>query len=228
VGSAVVKLGGSNNSDYPLYTETVHQANARAAGLLVHHYWANGQVGTPEQIAEAIVRTGQVLPGEKIALDIESWPNEAREWNPTEAATVADALHDRGIPYSDIPVYLSQALLRKYDWAPVVERGMPLWLAAWDEGPALVEDFDDVWLRQYTSSSNAELRKLYPGDLDLNRAPDDVWTVKQLQTALGVEADGDYGPITTAAVRNHQAANGLYVDGIAGPLTLATLRKGGA
>jgi peptidoglycan hydrolase-like protein with peptidoglycan-binding domain len=45
--------------------------------------------------------------------------------------------------------------------------------------------------------------------------------VKKLQTALGIEADGKYGPGTAEAVRKFQGEQGLAVDGLAGPLTLA-------
>lgn len=47
--------------------------------------------------------------------------------------------------------------------------------------------------------------------------------IKPLQRALGVTADGYYGPNTIAAVRAYQKANGLTVDGIAGPQTLTHL-----
>jgi peptidoglycan hydrolase-like protein with peptidoglycan-binding domain len=43
--------------------------------------------------------------------------------------------------------------------------------------------------------------------------------VKQLQSALHVTADGNFGPETEAAVRRLQARNGLTVDGIVGPAT---------
>lgn len=44
-----------------------------------------------------------------------------------------------------------------------------------------------------------------------------------LQKALGVNADGIFGPQTEIAVRNYQAAHGLVVDGIVGPQTASKL-----
>ena len=48
-------------------------------------------------------------------------------------------------------------------------------------------------------------------------------SVSALQQALGIPADGIYGPQTRRAVRQFQAAHGLAVDGIAGPQTLGAL-----
>jgi peptidoglycan hydrolase-like protein with peptidoglycan-binding domain len=48
-------------------------------------------------------------------------------------------------------------------------------------------------------------------------------TVKKLQQALGVTADGQFGSGTERAVKDFQQKNGLAVDGIAGPATLAKM-----
>jgi hypothetical protein len=48
-------------------------------------------------------------------------------------------------------------------------------------------------------------------------------SVAALQSALGVSADGIFGPVTRRAVRGFQRSRGLVVDGIAGPATLAAL-----
>jgi peptidoglycan hydrolase-like protein with peptidoglycan-binding domain len=51
-------------------------------------------------------------------------------------------------------------------------------------------------------------------------------TVASVQRALGIAADGIYGPETRHAVRSYQAAHGLTVDGIVGPQTLGSLGLG--
>ena len=47
--------------------------------------------------------------------------------------------------------------------------------------------------------------------------------VKIMQEALGITADGDFGPGTERALKEWQAANGLTADGVAGPATFGKL-----
>jgi hypothetical protein len=52
-------------------------------------------------------------------------------------------------------------------------------------------------------------------------------TISAVQRALGIPADGIYGPRTRRAVMAYQRVHGLIVDGIVGPQTLSALGLGG-
>ncbi|HEV2752482.1 MAG TPA: transglycosylase family protein [Solirubrobacteraceae bacterium] len=52
------------------------------------------------------------------------------------------------------------------------------------------------------------------------------FSVTAVQSALGVSADGVFGPRTRRAVRSFQRREGLVVDGVVGPRTLAALGLG--
>ena len=62
------------------------------------------------------------------------------------------------------------------------------------------------------TTARATLRRPMKGDL-----------VKELQSKLGLDADGTFGPQTEAAVRAFQRAHGFVPDGIVGPKTWAAL-----
>ncbi|HEY2141570.1 MAG TPA: peptidoglycan-binding protein [Solirubrobacteraceae bacterium] len=51
--------------------------------------------------------------------------------------------------------------------------------------------------------------------------------VKRLQSALHLQADGNFGPETEAAIRRLQARHGLTVDGVVGPATWSTIGVSG-
>jgi len=61
------------------------------------------------------------------------------------------------------------------------------------------------------------------GELVLLRVGTRGETVKKLQNALGITADGIFGKGTEKAVRAFQSENGLAGDGLAGPETLAKI-----
>ena len=60
-------------------------------------------------------------------------------------------------------------------------------------------------------------------DADLLKLGSRGAAVKALQRALGIPADGIFGPQTRAAVLAFQTKNGLLVDGVVGPQTRAAL-----
>lgn len=57
------------------------------------------------------------------------------------------------------------------------------------------------------------------------RSGDKGPAVRRLQQALGIEADGSFGPDTLEAVRAFQAAFGLPVDGVVGAVTWTALER---
>jgi len=68
-----------------------------------------------------------------------------------------------------------------------------------------------MWPRTDGPPPPAPRRELQKGDFGSD--------VEVLQGALGVPPDGEYGPVTEAAVKGYQAACGLVVDGVCGPAT---------
>jgi len=116
-------------------------------------------------------------------------------------------------------------------------------------GPAGVQP--GVW-RKYTGKNPHDHHchiSVVPGaagddtrqwDIDGNLAPvDDVYVpppatlrkgssgekVRDLQAALRLPVDGQFGPMTEAAVKEFQKKNGLVADGVVGPMTFAAMKS---
>lgn len=224
IGQVILKLGGANNGVYHSSDHLAKVAAVRAAGLTVGHYWFNGRAGgVASQVAT--IMGAEIGPDELLWWDVES-EGSMPHWSPAEVVEYATALNAAGIPFARQGIYLSSSVTRAVDWSPVVALGLRLWVADYGvnngqpSSVPLVGYWPAVALWQYTSTGKLPG---YDGNLDLNKSGEGVWTVHRLQEALGVAADGRYGPATTEAVRAYQKANGLFPDGIAGTKTLTSL-----
>ncbi len=89
-------------------------------------------------------------------------------------------------------------------------------------GPAYAENKYDIKLANaFRSHSRGGARVDNP--LPVLRMGDTGDDVKRLQTALGLKADGDFGPSTKKAVIVLQKKHGMYADGIVGKQTWGKL-----
>jgi peptidoglycan hydrolase-like protein with peptidoglycan-binding domain len=78
-----------------------------------------------------------------------------------------------------------------------------------------------------SSSTSGEIQTSTGGASDAEAEKSSRDAVKQLQIALHLSADGDFGPETEAAVRTLQARHGLSVDGVVGPSTWSIIGVSG-
>jgi peptidoglycan hydrolase-like protein with peptidoglycan-binding domain len=78
---------------------------------------------------------------------------------------------------------------------------------------------------QGTAASRARAGGATRAHVELLQIGDRGPRVAALQRALGIQADGIFGPRTRAAVRAFQKRHGLLVDGIVGPQTRAALAR---
>jgi putative chitinase len=82
----------------------------------------------------------------------------------------------------------------------------------WEEALAILGGEVPAPAPKAASTGVRTLRKGMQGD-----------DVKKMQKAIGVAADGDFGPGTLVAVKKWQKLNGLVADGIVGPATQAKM-----
>ena len=102
--------------------------------------------------------------------------------------------------------------LRRRDWAGFA-RGY--------NGPSFAKNkYDTKLANAFAHHAGGGARADGPRTLRMGDEGDDV---KALQVALRIEADGDFGPSTKAAVMDFQSKNGLGPDGVVGAVTRAKL-----
>jgi GH25 family lysozyme M1 (1,4-beta-N-acetylmuramidase) len=152
---AVVKAGGSNVSPIyvaPYYAQQV--ARARAAGLLVGHYWMAGST-TPANDAQYFMdhlydyRAGDLLMLDNEAID------KGIFWNDSLTATFMQAVKNRlgKAPF----LYTYSALLTSTSWTQTKAVGSKLWISHFTGTPGnpnIGSAYPSWDIHQYTSSGN--------------------------------------------------------------------------
>jgi peptidoglycan hydrolase-like protein with peptidoglycan-binding domain len=131
-----LKMGGGNASDSP-YRAPHYLAQlerARKTGLVVGHYWFNGNKNglTPTTAAQFYAKNAMVIKGDVFILDVEAEPgNAVPAYTPAEVLEFTREVR-KTFPGARFLIYLNRNLLKSYDWSPVQAEGHELWVATLD------------------------------------------------------------------------------------------------
>lgn len=178
----IIKMGGGNASDSPYVAPAYRTqlARARAAGLLVGHYWMNGDRNglTPTTAADYFVAHSDIRIGEVVALDIEAIDGIAA-YTPAQAAEWIQRVQQT-YPGLKVLLYLNQSAVNNQDWSALANAGHPLWVAVWGSNngapgnsPALQRNWADWAMWQYSSRG---VVAGFSGAIDVNLAKADTFT----------------------------------------------------
>lgn len=152
---AIVKAGGSNVSPIyvaPYYAQQI--ARARAAGLVVGHYWMAGSNNPANDAQYFVDHLYDHRPGDLLVLD-----NEAIDgsmfWNDSMTATFMQGVKNRlgKAPF----LYTYSSLLTSNTWTQTKAVGSKLWVAHYTGtpgNPTIGSAFPTWDIHQYTSSGN--------------------------------------------------------------------------
>jgi GH25 family lysozyme M1 (1,4-beta-N-acetylmuramidase) len=152
---AIVKAGGSNVSPIyvaPYYAQQV--ARARAAGLIVGHYWMAGSTNPAADAQYFVDHLYDHRPGDLLVLDNEAIDNGIF-WNDSLTATFMQAVKARlgKAPF----LYTYSSLLTSNTWTQTKAVGSKLWIAHYTGTPGnpnIGSAFPTWEIHQYTSSGN--------------------------------------------------------------------------
>jgi hypothetical protein len=209
---AIIKMGGGNASDSPYIAPYYLAQLSRArqvSGLLVGHYWMNGNKNglTPTTSAQYFARHASIAEGDLIGLDVEAIDG-VPAYTPNEVLEFIHEFH-KFFPGAVFLIYLNRALLDQYDWDPVEAEGHRLWVATLDgtRNPD-TREFEKVAIVQFQIAATAggafptdlniaisdltELRYKRPVATEPNPTPEPVPTptpVDEVQRAVGVAID---------------------------------------
>ena len=191
----VAKATESTNYVNPDCDRVVQQALAAGQGVGVYHF-AN-TANSPQAEAECFNRNTEGYIGRGIVPILDWEPSQP--WNVEWAAQWVDAVRAR---WDTIPIiYMNQSTENSYDWSPLVQRNVGLWVAAYTLGYTPIYGFNPpsrqpvlqnwpfavAW--QYTSSGRVDG---WSGNLDLSVVYGDLET--WLRVLPAADPDGTAEP----------------------------------
>ncbi|KFA88421.1 GH25 family lysozyme [Archangium violaceum] len=234
---AIVKAGGSNVSPTyvaPYYAQQV--ARARAAGLIVGHYWVAGSTNPAADAQYFMDHLYDHRPGDLLVLDNEAI-DDGIFWNDSMTATFMQAVKNRlgKAPF----LYTYSSLLTSNTWTQTKAVGSKLWIAHYTGTPGnpnIGSAFPAWEIHQYTSSGN---QNGIPLDLNvaklsaftgLSQPPDGATSPPPTAIPGGGSGGGGAPTITTeqGIILQKLAQRGGYtgpVDGVPGTHTWMGVQK---
>ena len=195
-GAQIVVAKATEGTTYvnPDCDRVVQQALAAGQGVGVYHF-AN-TANSPQAEAEWFNRNTEGYIGRGIVPILDWEPSQP--WNVQWAAQWVDAVRAR---WDTIPIiYMNQSTENSYDWSPLVQRNVGLWVAAYTLGYTPIYGFNPpsrqpvlqnwpfavAW--QYTSSGRVDG---WSGNLDLSVVYGDLET---WYAYAGSRPDGTVNP----------------------------------
>ncbi|MBV1851319.1 GH25 family lysozyme [Catellatospora tritici] len=216
----VVKSGGSNDGTHMPYTAPYYVAQvdaARAAGLLVGHYWMSGWNSPTADAAYYVAHLHDYRPGDPLMIDIEG-ADGSPVWTDAQTASFIAAVKASlgATPF----LYTYSALLTSRSWPQTQATGAKLWIADYNSAagsPQIGSAYPTWAIHQFSSSGTIKGIRV-----DLNQAKADAFGSATLPPA-GPNPIPDPAPdipLADGVTLQRVAQLGGYtgpVDGVLGP-----------